>query len=151
MQRLEYEAQKREFFDAFAKSAPEVRYDDNERDEEEMRDDFMQLRHFSGQQQQQQQPRVYELSKGMSTSSLMGQLRLTNADAVDDVPEEVIMEENHFQAYVEEFENAHGAHQTAETSFDDDDDYDSLFANILGDRGELDDTPLHDRMDTSHD
>jgi hypothetical protein len=49
----------------------------------------------------------------------------------DEVPEEVIMEETYFQEYVEELEKAHNGDESGEMPYDDDDDYDNLFANIL--------------------
>lgn len=74
---------------------------------------------------------------------------MTHSDVLDDeVPEEVIMEETYFQEYVEELEKVHNTEESREKSFDDDDDYDNLFANILN--GRETDGAAHDSMDCSN-
>jgi hypothetical protein len=59
------------------------------------------------------------------------------------------MEETYFQEYVEELEKVHNGDESGEMPYDDDDDYDNLFANILT-GGRPSEAASHDCMDMSH-
>lgn len=66
--------------------------------------------------------------------------------------EEFLSEEQMFQAYVERMEQmqqAQGADGRQNMTYDDDDDYDDLFANLAS-RDNGGQIHSHDAMDTSH-